>query len=62
MAEAFVALESDARRNFAYGESYFLAEDILAAENPLQMRLWHRLSERALGEAMVDLAWLKSLT
>ncbi|WP_242121202.1 hypothetical protein [Sphingomonas lacusdianchii] len=62
MAEAFVALECDARRNIAHGEGFLLLEDILQAKNPFQMRLWYLLNERPIGAAMIDLAWLKSLT
>ena len=60
--EAFVALEIDARRKVKHGEGYLQLEEILQAKNPLQMRLWHLVCERAIGEAMVDLGWLKSLT
>jgi hypothetical protein len=62
MAEAFVALEIDARRKVSCGQGFIEMEEILLAQNPLQMKLWHLLSEHEIGAAMVDLCWLKSLT
>lgn len=61
MLEAFIALETDARHKVRHGEGFLMAEEILTARNPLQMRLWHLLCEKAIGEGMVDLGWLKSL-
>lgn len=62
MVEAFGALEIDARKNVRHGEGYLLLEDILRSKNPLQMRLWYLIDERPIGEALADLAWLKTLT
>ncbi|KPH66982.1 MULTISPECIES: hypothetical protein [unclassified Novosphingobium] len=61
MVEAFVALEADARSKRRHGEGFLALEEILTEKNPFQMRLWHLLSEKAIGEAMVDLAWLRGL-
>lgn len=61
MVEAFVALEADARTKRRHGEGFLALEEILTDKNPFQMRLWYLLSEKAIGEAMVDLAWLRGL-
>ena len=59
--EAFVELESDVRRRERHGQGFLSLEEILQAKNPLQMRLWYLLHEAAIPQAMMDLAWLKSL-
>ena len=61
LLEAFVELESDVRRGERHGEGFLSLEEILQAKNPLQMRLWYLLHEAAIPQAMMDLAWLKSL-
>lgn len=61
LLQAFVALKSDVRRGERHGEGFLSLEEIITAKNPLQMRLWHLLNETAIPQAMIDLAWLKSL-
>ncbi|WP_288806593.1 hypothetical protein [uncultured Novosphingobium sp.] len=61
MVEAFVALKIDARRKVRHGEGFLALEAILADKNPFQMRLWYLLYDKAIREAMFDLAWLRGL-
>lgn len=62
MVEAIGALEVDRMKGVRVGEGVLVMEEILKDKNPLQMKLWHLVCERAVCEAMLDLAWLKSLT
>ncbi len=61
MAEAFLALATDARHKIRHGEGFLALESILTQKNPFQMRLWYLLAEKALGETVFDLVWLQNL-
>ena len=61
LLEAFVEIEADVRAGERHGQGFLSLEEILRAKNPLQMRLWYLLHEVAIPQAMLDLAWLKTL-
>lgn len=62
MLEAFTDLLNDMRRDDRHGEGYLALEEILQAKNPFQMRAWYLVHELEVSAAVVELAWLKTLT
>lgn len=61
LLETFLALQNDHRKKITHGEGYLMAEAVLDARNPLQMRLWYILDRLEVGKAFVELGWLKGL-
>ena len=61
LLEALADLQADSVRGDRYGEGYLEMEDILDSKNPFQMRIWHLVRDQAIGQAVADLIWLRSL-
>lgn len=61
LMETFLALQNDQQKKISHGEGYLMAEAVLEARNPLQMRLWYILDRIEVGRAFIDLGWLKAL-
>lgn len=61
LEEAFAALAHEHNNGVEQGAGFEEVAEILKAQSPFQMRLWHLLDVTPLQLALEDLAWLKSL-